>query len=549
MSFPAKRELLAQVAQRYREASHTQKSIVLDEFLAATGYARKYAIRLLTHPVVSTGPITRPRPRRYGPAVQDALTRVWAAANYICAKRLVPFLPEFVPSLERHGHLTLTDAVREQLLALSPATAGRIFREVRQAGQPRGIPTTRRGNLLKHQVPVRTFSDWSETTPGFFEADLVAHCGTSASGAFLYSFVLTDVATTWTECVALRSRSSASVIQALEQVRRALPFPLLGFDTDNGSEFLNNEVIAYCQREQITFTRGRAYKKNDQCYVEQKNGSIVRQLVGYDRYEGEVAYQQLTEVYRAVRLYVNCFQPSMKLESKRREGSKVQRRYHAAQTPAQRLLASTTFNEEARAHLERVCVALDPVRLLQQVQTLQDALWRHAVRNPTGDGPQGAATASLPVRFAAADCLPSDRAVGLGDEGELRPLTAELAAGDPMRRYHHAKKSLGPRTYRTRPDPFAVVHQDLYQQFLSTPEKTASLLFADLQRRYPGVYPDHLLRTLQRRVQAWRKEVFLAFDDRALQDDVLAGVSLPTPLRARTASPSPTDPVRAGITE
>ena len=233
-----------------------------------------------------------------------------------------------------------------------------------------GISTTKSGKLLKHQVPVRTFTDWNDAAPGFFEADLVAHCGSSAEGSFLYSLVLTDVATGWTECLALPYRSQHVVVQALGHAKQLLPFPLLGLDTDNGGEFLNAEVFAFCEREQITFTRGRAYRKNDQCYIEQKNGAIVRQLVGYDRFEGDRAYRQLSELYRAVRLYVNFFQPSMKLVSKHRDGSKVSRSYDAAQTPLQRLLASDVLTNERRLHLEQLSASLDPVRLLEQITQL-----------------------------------------------------------------------------------------------------------------------------------------------------------------------------------
>ena len=304
MSFRAKRELLVQVAPRYREASHKQRSVMLDEFVAATGYARKYAIRLLTGPVVSAvAPIRRPRTPHYGAAVRDALAIAWQASNGICAKRLVPFLPELVPTLERHGHLVLEESVRGRLLALSPATADRLLRPLRQ---PRGLGTTKPGRLLKHQIPVCTFAEWTDVRPGFFEADLVAHCGGSAEGAYLYSLVLTDVATGWTECLPLLHRTQHAVLQGLTRVRQLLPFPLLGFDTDNGGEFLNAELLSYCEQEEITFTRGRPYTSNDQCFVEQKNGSIVRQLVGYDRFEGERAYRQLAELYRAVRPYGHC---------------------------------------------------------------------------------------------------------------------------------------------------------------------------------------------------------------------------------------------------
>jgi len=262
MSFRAKRELLLQVSTRYQGASHRQKSIILDEFIAATGYARKYAIRLLTRPAPPpTTVIARPRARRYGPAVQEALRVTWMAANGICGKRLVPFLPELVSSLERHGHLQLADEVRAQLLELSPATADRLLRPARQAQSPRSLATTRPGALLKRQIPIRTFAGWDEAQPGFVEADLVAHCGQRAEGAFLYTLVLTDVATGWTECLPLLHRGQHAVIQALDRARQLLPFSLLGLDTDNGGEFLNEELLAYCRRERITFTRGRAYQE------------------------------------------------------------------------------------------------------------------------------------------------------------------------------------------------------------------------------------------------------------------------------------------------
>jgi len=296
LSFPAKRELLARSASRYQGASHVQKSIILDEFVATTGYARKYAIRLLTHPVPPIAPIKRPRERRYGPVIQAALILAWHAANDVCAKRLVPFLEQLVPNLERHGHRSLSDADRAQLLAISPATVDRLLRPVRHGSGSRGRGTPKAGSLLKHQIPMRTFADWDDVRPGFFEVDLVAHRGTSAEGAFLQTLTMTDVATGWTACFPLLHRAEHTVIEALDRVDVLLPFAVLGLDTDNGREFLNAELLGYCERKAITFTRGRVARKNDPCFVEQKNGSIVRQFVGYDRFEGEQAYRQLGEL-------------------------------------------------------------------------------------------------------------------------------------------------------------------------------------------------------------------------------------------------------------
>ncbi len=421
MSFQAKRELLAQTGPRYRVSPLQQKRAILDEFVAATGYARKYAIRLLGQPVVpSPRPIVRPRMRPYGPAVVEALTVAWAAANYVCAKRLVPFLPELVASLERHGHLALSPEVRTQLLALSAATADRLLRPVRQRARPRGISTTKAGTLLKHKVPIRTFAEWDDVRPGFMEADLVAHCGTRAEGPYLSSLVLTDVATGWTECLPLLRHGYGDVLGALDQVRGLLPFPLRGLDTDHGSEFLNFPLLEYCERAEITFTRGRAYRKNDQCYVEQKNGSIVRQIVGYDRFEGELAYHQLAEVYRALRLYVNIFQPSLKLVLKRREGNQVYRRYDAAQTPLQRLLAAAVLDEASRARLVALAEALDPVQALRHLHLLQEALWRHAVTPAPAPAP-----ATPTVRCILPQAAAAEQGAAVSPQARLRPAHPE----------------------------------------------------------------------------------------------------------------------------
>jgi hypothetical protein len=475
-------------------------------------------------PVATT--ITRPRAPQYGVEVRDALQLAWLAANRVCAKRLVPFLPDLVASLERHGHLVLSDALRAQVLSISPATVDRLLRH---PDHSRGLSTTKAGSLLKHQVPVRTFAEWDDVRPGFMEADLVAHCGGNASGAFLYTLVLTDVATGWTECVALLHRSQDDVTHGLDQVRRLLPMPLIGMDTDNGGEFINHHVIAYCEGEGITFTRSRAYTKNDQCFVEQKNGSIVRQLVGYDRFEGERAYRQLAELYRAVRLYVNGFQPSMKLRTKQRTGTHVQRAYDRAQTPLQRLLASGVVAAEGAARMTTIFAALDPVLLLRQIETLQDALWRHAVF-PT------AALAVAPGGLAAHF---NPQACGLGpaaDATRAEGFAALTAAAGTKRAYRRSAKVSGPRTYRTREDPFAAVWGEVCAWLTAAPERTARSIFDELQQRYPHRYPDVQLRTLQRHVQRWRAQIILEFDDSWLENDLLTGPRLIGALRARPAS-------------
>jgi hypothetical protein len=363
-------ELIQQMVPRYREASVSQKGVLLDEIAATTGYARRYAMWLLNHPPQEQHAPGRRRPPQYGPEVQHALLLAWQAANRICSKLLIPFLPTLIESLEQHGHLHLTQACRSQLLSMSAATADRLLHASRRRSL-RGMCTTRAGTWLKPQIPIRTFQQWNEKEPGFLEADLVAHCGSQTEGSFLYTLTLTDIATGWTECLPLLSKSAEAVLSALEQAQACFPFPILGLDTDTGCEFINECLLAYCDAEQITFTRGREGLKNDQCFVEQKNGAVVRQVVGYDRLEGDAAYRQLGEMYQALRLYVNGFQPSMKLQAKYADGRKLRRVYDAAKTPLQRLLLSQVLPASKQHELTRVAQVLDPLRLFYHLQDLQ----------------------------------------------------------------------------------------------------------------------------------------------------------------------------------
>jgi len=380
MSLASRRELLEVVAPRYRTAHGQERSRILEEFVASTGYHRKYALRLLNHPL-SKAPARkhRQRVRHYPLAVQQALISCWHVANGICSKRLVPYLPELVAVLERQGELRLNGETKHLLLALSPATADRLLRVERQRSRPHGLGTTKPGTLLKASIHIRIFADWDDVRPGFAEVDLVAHCGDSTQGEYVHSLTLTDVATGWTECMALRNRGQQVVFAAIVRARALLPFPLVGIDSDNGGEFINAHLLRYCQNEQLTFTRSRPYKKNDQAYVEQKNWSIVRHLVGYGRYEGAEACEALERLYDVVRLYINFFQPSMKLVSKERVGSKLKKRYDAAKTPYQRVLDSPQVTDEVKATLRQQYLTLNPVALLRQLHRAQAVLWQLAV--------------------------------------------------------------------------------------------------------------------------------------------------------------------------
>ena len=248
LSYASRREVVERVAPAYRKASCAQKTLLLDTVMTMTGYARKYAIRLLNQAPEGKRVIQRQRLPRYGPQVQYALVLAWEASRYICAKRLIPFLPTCVAALEHHGHLQLTEESRSQLLQISTSTAERFLHSQRKPA-PRGLSTTQAGPLLKHQIPIRTFHQWDEAQPGFLEADLVAHNGGHSEGCSLFTLTLTDVATGWTECLPVLYKSPEAVLAAFQQARRLFPFPVLGLDTDNGGEFINKKLVSYCEQE------------------------------------------------------------------------------------------------------------------------------------------------------------------------------------------------------------------------------------------------------------------------------------------------------------
>jgi hypothetical protein len=375
MSQQSKRELLNTVRSRYRSATRAKKGVLLDELVAMTGYHRKYLIHLLGHPYVATGRPKRRRKRVYNLRVQAALIQVWRAANCICAKRLVPCMEEFVSALQRHGELQLDAQTRQLLVQISPATADRLLHSERAGSKPRGLSTTKPGTLLKRAIPIRTFADWDDKRPGFVEVDLVAHCNDSTGGEYLHTLVLTDVTTAWTECMALPNRGQKAVQEAIQQLQQRLPFPLLGLDSDNGSEFINANLLRYCEDQGITFTRSRPYKKNDQAHVEQKNWTVVRQTVGYDRYEGPQAVERMQALYEVLRLYINFFQPTTKVQSKKRVGSRVVKKYDMAQTPYRRVWQSPEIRVATKVMLQQQYLSLNPAALLRRIQVRQNELW------------------------------------------------------------------------------------------------------------------------------------------------------------------------------
>jgi hypothetical protein len=353
---------------------------MLDEFTQVTGFHRKAAIRLL-HRMNQQRPGKRQgRPRKYGVATAEVLKWVWEASDRLCSRRLQPFLPEMIKVLRQHGEQRIDASLEVQLCRISPSTIDRLLRPYRKLGGRKPLSTTRPGSLLKSAIPIRTFADWNENRPGFMETDLVAHCGESTEGFYLNTLCAVDVDSGWTECLPVWGKWQEKVRQAVHHMRQHLPFPLLGIDSDNGSEFINQCFYNYCRHEKITFTRSRAYKKNDSCHVEQKNGNVVRRLVGYERYASKASFECLERVYDLVRLYNNFFQPTMKLVSKTRHGAKVYRVYDTAQTPYQRLVQSGVLTEVKNTELAATYHGLNPVKLLKQINDNLERLWRLADR-------------------------------------------------------------------------------------------------------------------------------------------------------------------------
>jgi Integrase core domain len=373
----SRHELAMALQTRYRKARRLEKSRILDEFCAATGYHRKYAIDVLGH----GPPRKRPRlhrvgrPATYGREVVRALQVVAESTGWICGKRLAAALCDVIPALEREGALTVLPAVRQSLLRLSAATIDRRLAPARQRAKPRGLMTTKPGSLLKKQIPIRTYTPWDDQRAGFVEIDLVAHCGTSAAGEYVCTLVMTDVATGWTECAAVPNKGQRAVLAAVRELAERLPMALLGIDSDNGSEFLNAHLLGYCREHGITFTRCRAYHKNDQAHVEQKNWSVVRHVVGYDRYQGVASCEELNRIYLPLHPYLNGYLPTMKLIGKERKGSQVRKRYDTPQTPYHRVLAAGVALPERQNEFDHLLHESGPMTLRRQIDAALERLW------------------------------------------------------------------------------------------------------------------------------------------------------------------------------
>jgi len=375
MSQRSKKEYLETIQPRYRKSTKAEKQQILDEFVNTTGYHRKYAIRILNKWVRRKLPKKSGPKRIYQGEVVVALEQIWGICGRICSKRLHPFLPEMVRVLERNHDLQLSAEVKALLFTMSRSSIDRCLGPAHRE-RPHGLSTTKPGTLLKKSIPVRTYTPWDDEKPGFLEIDLVAHCGQNVEGQFVNTLTCVDISTGWVECLAVPMRNQQTVFQAIKTMRTRLPFALLGIDSDNGAEFINVLLFQYCQNQEITFTRSRPYRKNDQAHVEQKNWSIVRRLIGYDRFETETECTLLQSIYEDLRLYTNFFQPVLKLVAKEAVDKKIIKRYDTAATPYQRLLASKHITLEIKARLTNIYVQLNPVKLRTSIDRKIDQLWK-----------------------------------------------------------------------------------------------------------------------------------------------------------------------------
>ena len=375
MSHLSKKELLEVIRPRYLKATKKEKKQILDEFIAATGYHRKYAIRVLKHRPKLKGLKKPGRQKIYDDAVIQALTIIWEICGRICSIRLKPFIPEMIAVLERCNELFRNEAIKTQLIKMRRATIDRCLRSARFEHR-KGLSTTKPGTLLKKAIPVRTFTPWEDEKPGFLEIDLVAHCGETTEGQYLNTLTCTDIATGWTECLGLPNKTQLAVSQAIQILRHRLPFPLLGLDSDNGSEFINDTLYRYCLSEQITFTRSRPYKKNDQAHVEQKNWSVVRHTIGYDRLETHDELLLLNAIYDDLRLYINFFQPVLKLVGKDQVDGKTIKKYDQAATPFRRAIDSELVSLDTKASLTNLFIHLNPVSLRNSIDQKVARLWK-----------------------------------------------------------------------------------------------------------------------------------------------------------------------------
>jgi hypothetical protein len=488
ISMGARREVLAAVVERYRSAGRAEKGRILDELTATTGWHRKHAVRALSvraagkSAEVIEGEADRRSRRGKYEGVRDAVVALWESSDRVCGKRLVAMIPALLPALERHGRLTPTNEGRGLLLSVSAATIDRMLAGVKitaAGGRRRRVGFY---SAIRREVPIRTFNDWRDPPPGFCEIDLVAHGGTSVAGSFIQTLTMVDIATGWTECLPLVARDGSLVVEAMMRAQSLFPWLIRGADFDNDSAFMNDVVVPWCRDQKIEVTRSRAYKKNDQAFVEQKNGAVVRRLVGYGRFDGIETAKVMARLYAAARLYVNFFQPSFKLKEKRRDGAKVIKRYHAPATPCERAVAHPKLSKAIKRRLRSTYRNLDPVALLAEIRECQEEL---------GDriGKRGLA--------AATGAAPADPLVFVLSLGTAVPVEVRATHRRPKRRY---KKRM---RMPSKLDP----HLATIESWLAAePQLTALAIVRRLVEIEPSTFGDKQHSIVQRLLRSLRRK-------------------------------------------
>lgn len=521
MTHTARMELADVIRGRYGSAASKEKSRILEEFVAATGYHEKSAIRVLNSQPSAKRQQTRHRPSLYDEAARGALIVLWEASDRVCGKRLKALLPILLPALERNGHLKLDETIRPKILTMSASTIDRLLRTPRRATRcnkrHRVVPESRR------RIPMRTFADWCEPLPGSMEMDLVAHCGDVNRGSYVNSLVLTDIASGWTEAAPLVVRESSLVVETLERIRVGLPFALRALDVDNGSEFVNDRLIEYCLSHGIELTRSRPYRKNDQAWVEQKNGAIVRKLMGYRRFEGLAAARAITRLYGASRLFVNFFQPSFKLASKHRDGAQVSKRYHPPQTPCERLLQAESMPMAVKNKLREIAAELDPLKLLEEMRAVQAYLAAlvdgETLPHLTSEPPDLAAfIAGLSSAWRAGEIRPTFsveakprylRSLQKVAVQELpltvapQPVTPPAPISASAKMPERSKPIYAERGH-ARIQALRTVWPIVCRRLEGLPNINATQLFEELCIQFPGRFTPKQYKTLLRRVNLWR---------------------------------------------
>jgi hypothetical protein len=370
MSKISKREYLFEVKKKYWKATKGRKGQLLDDFCAFTGYSRKYATGLLNRPLPKKWKRYKPRAKYYDQPVVDALKIIWEALDSICGERVHPQIPEMLEKLINYQEIAVTEEVRDKLLKISLGSVKAILRKEKTRSVIRIGGTTKPGSLLKHQIAVR-YGRWDEMIPGWCETDTVAHCGETVAGSYISSLDVVDICSSWSEQFAIINKGEQAVTKAMDDIKNRLPFKLLGLDPDNGAEFINWSLLNYCRKHQVNLTRSRPYHKNDNAHIEQKNWTAIRQLVGYSRFETEEQLNILNDLYaNEWRLYINFFQPTMKLKEKIKDTQtgRTKKKYYEAKTPYQRLIEHPDISEKQKDMLKSIYKSLNPIKLRQQIK-------------------------------------------------------------------------------------------------------------------------------------------------------------------------------------